>query len=221
MDLHGSCDARDGVLRIALLCDCFVYLDILEHRVCDLQCKTGKAFMGTGVVFCSKFRFVPYAVVFLSLNGCAFFKRHVGHETLNQVQTISLGLRSIKEKRNEENFLTGELVRISRNAVEAEKRNDAFDALEERYPERIPSIDETVPTNEEIVELRSRLLKAEESIDKLLRVGTRKIESARKNVEKLQEKEVALSQWENIAMIGGVSFLACLMAVFFAGRFKA
>lgn len=219
--MHGSCDTRDGVLRITLLCDCFVYLDILEHRVCDLQCKTGKAFMGTGVVFCSKFRFVPYAVVFLSLNGCAFFKRHVGHETLNQVQTVSLGLQSIKEKRNEENLLTGELVRISRNAVEAEKRNDAFDVLEERYPERIPSIDETVPTNEEIAELRSRLLSAEKRIDELLRIGTHKIESARKNVEKLQEKEVALSYWKNIAMIGGVSFFACLIASFLAGRVKA
>lgn len=176
--------------------------------------------MGTGVVFCSKFRFVPYAVILLSLNGCAFFKRYVGHETLNQVQAVSLGLQSIKEKRNEEDLLTGELVRISRNAVEAEKRNDAFDVLEERYPERIPSIDETVPTNEEIVELRSRLLNAEKRIDELLRAGGRKIKSARKNVEKLHEKEVSLSQWENIAVMTASSFLAYIVAVFLVGRFK-
>jgi molybdopterin converting factor small subunit len=176
--------------------------------------------VGTGVVFCFKFRFVSCAVILLSLNGCVFFKRHVGHETLHQVQTVSVNLKAIKEKRNEEDCITGELVRISRNAVEAEKRNDAFDALEERYPEKIPSIDENCPTNEEIAELRSRLLSAEKKINDLLKVSANKIEVAGKNVEKLQEKEVALSQWENIAMIGGVSFLACLIAALLTGRFK-
>lgn len=176
--------------------------------------------MGTGVVFCFKFRFVPCAVILLSLNGCALFKGHVGHETLRQVQAVSVGLQSLKEKRNEESIITGELVRISRNAVSSEKRNDAFDALEERYPEKIPSIDEEVPTNEEITELRSRLLSAEKKVDELLKMGARKTEAARKNVEKLQEKEVALSQWENIAVMTASSFLACLVAVFLSGRFR-
>ena len=176
--------------------------------------------MGAGVVFCFKFRFVPCAVVLLTLNGCAFFKRHVGHETLRQVQTVSVNLKAIEEKRNEEDCITGELVRISRNASEAEKRNNAFDALEERYPEKIPSIDETLPTYEEIAELRSRLLSAEKKINDLLKVSANKTETARKNVEKLQEKEVALSQWENLATIAGASFLACLVAVFLSGRFK-
>lgn len=176
--------------------------------------------MGTGIVFRFKFRFVPYAVVLLTLNGCNLFKSHVGHETLHQVQTVSASLQSIKEKRNEENLLTGELVRISRNAVEAEKRNDAFDVLEERYPEKIPSIDETLPTNEEIDELRSRLLSAEKKINELLKMSTHKIETAGKNVEKLQEKEVALSHWEELVTIAGVSFLGCFVALFLFGRFK-
>lgn len=176
--------------------------------------------MGTGVVFRFKFRFVPCAVVLLSLNGCALFKRHIGHETLHQVQTISTGLQLLKEKREEENILTGELVRISRNAVSSEKRNDAFDALEERYPEKIPSIDENLPTNEEIAELRSRLLSAEKKINELLKMGAHKTEAARKNVEKLQEKEVALSQWESIVVMTASSFLACIVAVFLSGRFR-
>lgn len=176
--------------------------------------------MGTSVIFCSKCRLVPCAVILLSLNGCAFFKRHVGHETLRQVQAVSTNLQSIKEKRNEESIITGELVRISRNAVQSEKRNDAFDVLEERYPEKIPSIDEMLPTNEEIAELRSRLLSAEKKINELLKTSTHKTETARKNVEKLQEKEVALSQWENIAVMTASSFLACIVAVFLAGRFK-
>lgn len=176
--------------------------------------------MGTGVVFCFKFRFVPCAVIPLSLNGCALFKRHVGHETLRQVQAVSVGLQSLKEKRNEESIITGELVRISRNAVSSEKRNDAFDVLEERYPEKIPSIDEELPTNEEIAEMRSRLLSAEKKIDELLKIGTHKTEAVRKNVEKLQEKEVALSQWENIAVMTASSFLACFVAVFLSGRFR-
>lgn len=176
--------------------------------------------MGTSVVFRFKFRFVPCAIILLSLNGCAIFKRHVGHETLRQVQAASVGLQSLKEKREEENLLTGELVRISRNAVSSEKRNDAFDVLEERYPGKIPSIEEEVPTNEEIAELRSRLLSAEKKINELLKMGARKTEAARKNVEKLQEKEVALSQWENIVVMTASSFLACLVAVFLVGRFR-
>lgn len=177
--------------------------------------------MGTGVVFRFKFRFVSCAVILLSLNGCALFKRHVGHETLRQVQAVSAGLQSIKEKRGEENLLTGELVRISRNAVSSEKRNDAFDVLEERYPEKIPSIDENLPTDEEIAELRSRLLSAEKKINELLKIDARKTEAARKNIEKLQEKEVALSYWENLTMVAGVSFFSCLFAVFLSGRFKS
>jgi len=177
--------------------------------------------VGTGVVFCFKFRFVPCAVILLSLNGCALLKRHVGHETLRQVQTVSTNLQSLKEKRNEESIITGELVRISRNAVSSEKRNDAFDVLEERYPEKIPSIDEELPTNEEISEMRSRLLSAEKKIDELLKIGTHETEAVRKNVEKLQEKEVALSHWENLVTVAGASFLACLIAVFLCGRFKS
>lgn len=176
--------------------------------------------MGTSVIFCFKCRLVPCAVILLSLSGCALFKRHVGHETLRQVQTVSTNLQSLKEKRNEESIITGELVRISRNAVQSEKRNDAFDALEERYPEKIPSIDETLPTNEEVAELRSRLLSAEKKINELLKTSAHKTETARKNVEKLQEKEVALSQWESIAVMTALSFLACLVAVFLSGRFK-
>lgn len=177
--------------------------------------------MGTGVVFRFKFRFVPCAVVLLSLNGCALFKRHIGHETLHQVQTISTGLQLLKEKREEENILTGELVRISRNAVSSESRNDAFDVLEERYPEKIPSIDEELPTDEEIAELRSRLLSAEKKINELLKTGARKTEAARKNVEKLQEKEVVLSHWDNLVTVAGASFFACLIAALLFGRFKS
>lgn len=177
--------------------------------------------MGTGVVFRFKFRLVPCAIVLLSLNGCAIFKRHVGHETLHQIQAVSTGLQLLKEKRKEEDLLTGELVRISRNAVSSEKSNDAFDVLEERYPEKIPSIDETLPTDKEIAELRSRLLSAEKKINELLKIDAHKIEAARKNVEKLQEKEVALSHWENLVTVAGASFLACLIAVFLCGRFKS
>lgn len=41
--------------------------------------------MGTGVVFCSKFRFVPYAVVFLSLNGCTFFSNPFWRKDLYKI----------------------------------------------------------------------------------------------------------------------------------------
>lgn len=177
--------------------------------------------MGTSVVFCFKFRFVPCAIILLSLNGCALFKRRIGHETLHQIQAVSIDLQSLREKRDEENLLTGELVRISRNAVSSERRNDAFDVLEERYPEKIPSIDENLPTNEEIAELRSRLLSAEKKINELLKMSARKTAIARKNVEKLQEKEVALSNYENLVTVAVASFFACLTAVLLSGRFKS
>lgn len=177
--------------------------------------------MGTSVVFRFKFRFVPCAVVLLSLNGCAIFKRHIGHKTIRQIQTVSTNLELIKEKRNEEDCITGELVRISRNAVEAEKRNDAFDVLETRYPEKISLIDETVPTDKEIAELRSKLLSAEKKINELLKMSSCKTETARKNVEILQEKEVALSNLENLVAVAGASFFACLIAALLFGRFKS
>lgn len=216
MDLHGSCDARDGVLRIALLYDCFVYLDILEHRVCDLQCKTGKAFMGTGVVFCSKFRFVPYAVVFLSLNGCA--SRH--DRALVALKRTRHS--TIKYRENVGNVLssTGALVRIAHYGNMPADREACFGIIEKNLPDTHPEIDKKNPTDKEIGEQAVLL---EESISNLKQeasILSKHIREVEKETIALRDDSVKYSMVKSISYSIGASVFAVLLLSFFTSKIR-
>lgn len=173
--------------------------------------------MGTSDVLCFKFRFVPCAVVLLSLTGCAF-RHHVGEMALKKLQSTSVVLGTVKEERKEEDAVTGALVRIAHYGEEGEKRNDAFSVLEERYPDTLPLVDINSPSQEELDLLQSKLVKAGEKIERLISEAETSLAKAEKDVKVLQEKEIKLSQYEMIACTAGIAILGSLVAQLLLGR---
>ena len=173
--------------------------------------------MGASDVFCFKFRLVPYAVVFLSLTGCSF-RRHVGEKVLTNVQSASVALEAVEEERKRENVATGTLVRIAHYGEEGEKRNDAFSALEERYPDTLPLVDTSSPSEKEIDLLKSKLVDTGKRIDGLISQTETSLAKVEKDVKVLQEKEIKLSQYEMIACTAGMAILGSLVIQLFFGR---
>ena len=173
--------------------------------------------MGTGVVFCFKFRFVPCAIILLSLSGCAF-RRHVGEMALKKVQSTSVALGGVKEEREKEDVITGTLVRIAHYGEEGEKRNDAFSVLEERYTNTLPLVDTNCPSEKEIDLLQSELKKKKKKIDGLILKAETSLGKVEKDVKILQEKEIKLSQYEMIAFTAGIAILGSLVVQLFLRR---
>lgn len=173
--------------------------------------------MGTGVVFCFKFRFVPCAVVLLSLNGCRAF---VGRQTLRQVREVSQNLATIKKERGIEKATTGSLVRIAHFGKEGEVREEAFRSLEETYPDKDVTIDKELPSEVEMKVLTEKLSEVSEKVDRLISSAQKKTCEAEEGVEKLQEKEIKLSQYEMIAFsIGGALLLSFVLNLLSCGFF--
>lgn len=173
--------------------------------------------MGTSVIFCSKCRLVPCAIILLSLNGCSF-RHHVGEMALKKMQSTSVALGVVKEERKKEDVATGTLVRIAHYGEESEKRNDAFSALEERYPDVLPFVDPNSPSEKEIDLLQSKLIDAGTKIDELILKAETSLEKAKKDVKVLQEKEIKLSQYEMIVCTAGITVLGFLFIQLFSGR---
>lgn len=168
-------------------------------------------------ILCFKFRFVPCAVVPLSLTGCAF-QRHVGEAALKEVRLASVALGVVKEERKKEDIATGTLVKIAHYGVEGEKRNDAFLALEERYSDTLPLVDTNSPSEKEIDLLQSKLVDTGKRVDELISNAETSLAKAEKNVEVLQKKEIKLSQYEMIACTAGIAILGSLVIQLFFGR---
>lgn len=173
--------------------------------------------MGTSAIFCSKCRLVFCAVVLLSLNGCAF-RRHVGEMALKKVQSTSVALGVVKKERKKEDVATGTLVKIAHYGEEGEKRNDAFSALEERYPDTLPLIDTNSPSEKEIDLLQSELIDAGKRIDGSISKAETLLLKTEKDVKVLQEKEIKLSQYEMIVCTAGITVLGFLFIQLFFGR---
>lgn len=161
-------------------------------------------------VFRFKFNLVSCAVVLLSLTGCSF-RRHVGKEALNRVQSATVNFRTVKENRKKEDAITGTLVRVAHYAEESGKRNDAFSALETRYAETLPPVNENSPSEEELNLLQSKLIDMKEKTDKLISHTETLLAKTEKDVKVLQEKEIKLSQYEMIACTAGIAILGSLV----------
>jgi hypothetical protein len=131
------------------------------------------------------------------------------------MQSASAGLGVVKEERKKEDVTVGTLVRIARYGEEGEKRNDAFSALEERYPDTLPLVDTSSPSEKELELLESKLIDTGKKIEKLVSQTEASLVKAEKDIKVLQEKEIKLSQYEMIACTAGMAILGSLVIQLF------
>lgn len=172
--------------------------------------------MDTGVVFCSKFRFVLYATVLLSLNGCA--SRHD-----RALVVLKRTQRSIiKCKKNIEDILssTGALVRIAHYGNMPADREACFGVIEKNLPDTHPEIDKKNPTDKEIGKQAVLLEKSISNLKQEVSTLSKHIREAEKETIALRDDSVKYSMVKSISYSIGASVFAVLLLSFFTSKIR-
>lgn len=170
--------------------------------------------MGTGVVFCSKFRFVPYAVALLSLNGCV--SRHD-----RAFVAIRKAERSVaKNKEAVKGILssTGTLVRIAHYGTMPADREACFGIIEKNLPDTHPEIDKRNPTDKEIAEQTIILKESIASLKKGALNLSKHIGEVRKGTAVLRDNSIKYDMVKSISYSIGASVFAVLILFLFASK---
>ena len=172
--------------------------------------------MGTGVVFCSKFRFVPYAVVFLSLNGC------VSRHDRAFVALKRTRRSAIKYRENVGNVLssTGALVRIAHYGNMPADREACFSIIEKNLPDTHPEIDKKNPTDKEIGEQAVLLEKSISRLKKEASILSKHVREVEKETIALRDDSVKYSMVKSISYSIGASVFAVLLLSFFTSKIR-
>ena len=172
--------------------------------------------MGTGVVFCSKFRFVPYAVILLSLNGCA------GRHDRALVMLKRTRHSVTKCKKNVEDVLgsTGALVRIAHYGNMPADREACFRIVEKNLPDTHLEIDKKNPTDKEIGQQAVLLEKGISNLKKEASLLSKHIRKMEKETIALRDDSVRYSMVKSISHSIGASVFAVLLLSFFTSKIR-
>lgn len=155
----------------------------------------------------------PFLILLLSLSGCRHYSKH----GLKRAETVAVHAEAIAEKTKIKDTATGELLRISQEAMDTDVREASKEALLEAYPASQTLINRKVAT-EEIVAYHKKQLEQSKDISMEVEKIQKQVVGIKEDFRKTLEKELKLSTIQTIvASIGGTLGILLLFNLIMGG----
>ena len=149
----------------------------------------------------------------LTLQGCKYHSRN----GLKRAETVAVHVETIRKKERAKDIATGELLRISQEALNTDVQGLAVESLLKAYPALQSPVDRKLATPEVVAFHEEKLNQSKDITAEIVKIQEQ-VTGIKADFQKALEKELKLSTIQTIiASIGGTLGLLLLFNLLMGG----